>query len=232
MWNGQMRKLMLFANRNAFFYVLDRETGEFLQGTPFARQTWAERLDERGRPVVLPGTAPTKEGNQVAPPLVGATNWWSPSYSPRTGLFYVRALDAAGIYWTFEPEFRPGEFFVGGGMQPVGPDESTMTALRALDPEDGSLRWEYELQTPSDQPRAQYKSQAGILSTAGDLVFNGTREGFFFALDATEGTPLWEINLGGTILAPPISYTVDGNQHIMIAAGHALVCLGLETPVR
>ena len=223
---------MLFANRNSFFYVLDRETGEFLQATQFARQTWAERIDERGRPVVLPDTDPTEEGTLVAPPVVGATNWWSPSYSEDTGLFYVRALDGVGIYYSNPAVHRPGQFFFGSNMQPVAPDDLTMTALRALDPEDGSLKWEYQLQTPTDDPFAPYDSQGGILSTAGNLVFNGTRQGFFFALDATDGKPLWQINLGGKIIAAPISYTLDGNQYIMIAAGHALVCLGLETPVR
>ena len=159
---GEERKAMLWANRNAFYYTLDRETGEFLLGTPFARQSWAEGLDETGRPIRLPDTFPTVEGVTVAPTAGGATNWWSPAYSPRTGLLYVNAFDGEGTFYIREDEYVEGQGFTGGGVQSPAYDmDNYMSAIRALDPATGDLRWEFPM-----QPRAR----AGVLATAGNLV--------------------------------------------------------------
>ena len=98
-FEGETRKVMMWANRNAFYYTLDRETGEFLVGKPFARQTWAEGLDENGRPIRAPDTFPTVEGTVVSPTVTGGTNWWSPAYNPRTGLFYVNAFDGEAKFF-------------------------------------------------------------------------------------------------------------------------------------
>ena len=114
-FDGKQRKLMLWANRNGFFYVLDRATGEFLLGKPFARQDWALGLDENGRPILAPGKQPTVEGTVVAPTVLGATNWWSPSYSPRTGLFYVISFDSEAKYFVRPQEYQEGQPFRGGG---------------------------------------------------------------------------------------------------------------------
>lgn len=216
-FRGKMRKLVLFANRNGFYYVLDRETGQFLAGKAFAKQTWAERLDERGRPIVLPGKAPTKEGVLLYPSVPGATNYFSPSYSPQTGLFYVAAREEASIYYTRDQEFEEGKWFLGGRWI-FDPKEERYGAIRALEPETGNLRWEFKLFSPP---------WAGLLSTAGGLVFGGTDEGNFLALNAETGKLLWQFPTGGKILASPVSYLSEGKQQIAIAAGHAIFVFGL-----
>ena len=219
-FGGRQRKLMLWPNRNAFFYVLDRETGEFLLGNPFARQTWADGLDENGRPIVRPNTAPSVEGTLVSPTISSAANWWSPSYSPRTGLVYVMAHDGESTYYIREDEYVAGETFTGGGGgRGSQAAEKYPSAVRALSPQTGEVEWEYPV-----QPR----STSGLLSTAGDLVFGGTADGYFFALDARTGADLWHMNVGARVHAGPMSYAVDGKQYVAVAAGNVLFAFGLE----
>ena len=217
-FDGVDRKLMLWPNRNAFFYVLDRETGEFLLGKPYAQQTWADGLDENGRPIVRPNTAPTPDGTLVSPAIVGGSNWWSPSYSPRTGLLYVMAYDGETKYFIRPVEYQQGESFRAGGGETPEPDDAYFTAVRAISPQTGDMQWEFPV-----QPR----STSGLLSTAGDLVFGGTADGFFFALDALTGEELWHIYVGGTVHAGPMSYGVDGKQYVTVAAGNAIFTFGL-----
>jgi alcohol dehydrogenase (cytochrome c) len=215
--DGRRRKLVAMANRNAFYYLLDRETGEFLLGTPYAKQTWAKGLDQQGRPIVLPDTEPTREGNLVYPSLQGATNWFSPSYSPVTNLFYVAVREMGAYYYKSEAEFVPGKPFMAGGEQALGGDKA-FGAIRALEVETGKLRWEFRLHSPP---------WAGLLSTAGGLVFGGTDEGNFFALDAATGEARWQFQTGGTIHTNPISFAIDGAQHVAIASGVAIFVFGL-----
>jgi alcohol dehydrogenase (cytochrome c) len=205
------------ANRNAFFYLLDRATGEFLLGKPYAKQTWAKGLDAKGRPIVLPNTEPTVEGNLVWPSLQGATNWFSPSYSPLTKMLYVPVREMGAYYYKGEAEFRPGTFFAGGGERPLGGDKA-WGAIRALDVMTGKMKWEFRLQSPL---------WAGALATAGGVVFGGSNEGNFYALDAMTGKPLWDFQTGGYITANPVSFLVDGKQYVAIAAGQALFVFGL-----
>ena len=218
-FGGRERKLLLLANRNGFFYALDRETGEFLRGTAFAKQTWAERLDDKGRPVRVPGMFPSPEGTLVYPSVNGAANWWSPSYSPATGLFYAMSYDGADTYYIAETEYREGELFVGGYPQRRVPQDTYTSAVRALDPETGERRWQFVVQP---------KSTSGLVSTAGNLVFGGTVAGNAFALDATTGKELWHASLGGNVRAGPVTYLVDGRQQVTVAAGHALFTFGLR----
>ncbi len=218
-FGGKQRKLLLLGNRNAFFYVLDRVTGEFLLAEAFAKQTWAKGIDSTGRPELLPNTFPTPEGNVVYPAVQGAANWWSPSYSPDTGLFYLMAFDGASNYFTGDSDYHEGELFVGSFPEMHEPNDSYVSAVRAIDPATGKLRWEHVVKA---------RSTSGILSTAGNLVFGGTVEGNFFALNATTGEDLWHRRFGGWIHAAPVSYTVDGKQRVTIAVGHALFTVGLE----
>ena len=218
-YDGQPRKVMMWANRNAFFYVLDRETGEYLLGKPFARQTWAKRLDEQGRPIRVPNTFPTPEGTVVSPPVLGGTNWWSPAYSPRTGLFYVNAFDGEAEYFIRDDEHQDGVRFTGGGQQAVSAIDNYVSAIRALDPKTGDRRWEFQI-TP--------QSKAGILATAGDVIFSGGVDGYFFALDAETGEELWHISLGALVQAAPITYAVDGQQYVTIAVGNVIYTFGLN----
>ena len=214
---GRKRKLIANANRNAFYYLLDRETGEFLAGRSYVKQTWAKGLDDQGRPIVLPGTDPSSEGTLVWPSLNGATIWYSPAYSPVTGLYYVAAREKASIYFKREAEFKPGAFFAGGGEQNLNPN-GEWGAIRALHALTGEQKWEFKLVSPP---------WAGVLSTGGGLVFGASNEGNFFALDALNGQPLWEFQTGARVSANPISFNIDGRQHVSIAAGSALYVFGL-----
>ncbi|MFN7922895.1 MAG: PQQ-dependent dehydrogenase, methanol/ethanol family [Bryobacteraceae bacterium] len=214
---GRLRKAVLVANRNGFYYVLDRATGEFLHGVPYVKQTWAKGLDDRGRPIVIPGTDPTEEGVLVWPSLHGGTNWFSPSYSPATKLFYVAAREMASHYFKGEAEFKPLTFFGGGGERALPPDQA-WGAIRALDPATGKMAWEFRLQTPP---------WSGVMATGGGLVFSGAVEGNFFALDARTGKPLWDFQSGGDMRTNPMSFLVDGRQRVAMSAGATLFVFGL-----
>src|SRR5262249_16721459 len=207
---GEKRKVMLFANRNAFYYVLDRASGQFLAGRAFTKQTWARGLDDSGRPVVLDDTSPTAEGTKLYPDLGGGTNWFSPSFSPQSNLFYVAARDVAGIYYKGDLEYKPGAQFNGGGFGRV-PGEEPSGAIRALNPATGELKWEFKLFSPPS---------AGVLSTAGNLVFGGSNEGDFYALDASTGRLLWRIQAGAVISSNAISYLSGDKQQVAVAAGN------------
>jgi alcohol dehydrogenase (cytochrome c) len=209
---GRPRKLVAHANRNAFYYLLDRETGEFLLGVPYARQTWAKGLDARGRPIVLPDTEPTREGNLVYPSLQGATNWFSPSYSPVTNLFYVAVREMGAYYYKGEADYVPGKAFMAGGEQALTGDKAS-GAIRALEVDTGKVKWEFRLHTPP---------WCGVVSTAGGVVFGGTNEGNLFALDARTGEVRWTFQAGAAVHTNPISFAVDGVQHFAIAAGFAV----------
>jgi alcohol dehydrogenase (cytochrome c) len=234
-WNGAPAKLMVWGNRNGYFYVLDRQTGKFLLGKPFVKVNWSSGLDERGRPIPTPQPpgAPTWPGNQ------GATNWYSPSYSPRTGLFYLSAWENyATIYRRQKAEYEPGRYFTGGGFTVFGPvpNATPMPTLRrgpinnwteavgtgavlAIDPNTGEHKWKFEMVDVTD---------SGILTTASDLLFTGGREGYFQALDARTGKLLWRTNLGGQIVSGPMTYQVDGRQYVATISGNNLMVFALR----
>jgi alcohol dehydrogenase (cytochrome c) len=213
---GRARSLLLAANRNGFYYVLDRETGAFVHGVPFARQNWAQRLDESGHPVVNGSVRPTAQGTTVYPGVMGAINWESASYSPITGLMYVPAMEEGGIAYSAAARYDPGRLFLGGAWQPI-PNESPRVAVRALDPVTGEKKWEYS---------TRVDTMGGLLSTAGGLVF-GSHGPWFFALDATTGRELWRFNTGGQIAAAPITVVHDGRQLLIIMAGRNILTFGL-----
>lgn len=214
---GRERKAVAMANRNAFYYLLDRATGEFLLAAPYARQTWAKSIDDSGRSVVLPNSSPSTEGTLVYPSLQGATNWFSPSYSPATKMLYVPVREMGAYYYKSEAEYKPGNWFGGGGERSLSGD-AAYGAIRALDASSGKRIWEFRLKSPP---------WAGVLSTAGGFVFGGSTEGNFYALDAHTGKPVWDFQTGGDIEANPISFLIDGKQHVAIAAGHAIFVFGL-----
>ena len=215
--DGRDRKLIANANRNAFYYVLDRVSGEFIAGRPYAKQTWARGLDAKGHPVVVADTEPSEKGSLVWPNLNGATVWFSPSYSPQTNLFYVAVREIGSIYFKRPAEYKPGTFYAGGGEDEL-PADDAWGEIRALDPTTGELRWEFKLHTPP---------WSGVLSTAGGLVFSGSDEGNFYALDARTGKPLWDFQSGGPIGANPISFNIDGHQRIAISSNQVLYVFGL-----
>ena len=217
--DGTSRKAMLWANRNAFYYTLDRETGEFLVGKPFARQTWAEGLDENGRPIRRPDTFPSTEGTLVAPTAGGATNWWSPAFNPHTGLLYVNAFDGEAKFFIRDEDYTAGDRFTGGGTDAPLPIDNYVSAIRAIDPATGNIRWEFPIKA---------RSRAGVLATAGDLVFSGSVDGYFYALDANTGAELWHIALGGRMNASPMTYAVDGRQYVTMPSGNVVYTFALD----
>jgi alcohol dehydrogenase (cytochrome c) len=215
---GKPRKLVLQANRNAFYYVLDRVTGEFIAGRAFTKQTWAKRLDAKGRPELLGDPSPTVEGKLTYPGLFGGTSWYSPSYSPAAHLFYVMASDDfAQVFYKLPQKYEAGVKFERGGTRDVAGAEP-FGAVRALDPTTGALRWEFKLDAVA---------WCGLLSTEGGLVFGGTREGAVFALDAETGRNLWHFQAGGQVSCNPISFEVEGKQYVSVAAGNAIMVFGL-----
>jgi alcohol dehydrogenase (cytochrome c) len=229
-WQGRPRKLMLWANRNGIFYVLDRTNGQFLLGKPFTTMTWSNGFDERGRPMRTPGVAPNAEGQRIYPGVQGGTNWYSPSYSPRTGLFYIPTWDNySAVFKTEKVEYKEGREFTGAmprGVIPFAPgptsqrkEEEGYGAVRAIDPKTGERKWEFKMADVTD---------AGILTTATDLLFSGGREGYFYALDARTGELLWRAVVGGQVAAGPMSYAINGRQYIAIAAGNSLFAFALK----
>ena len=220
MWQGKLRKLILFANRNSFYYVLDRETGQYLLGKQYVRQTWAQKdLDSKGRPTVLPNTSPTETGNMVYPNSPGATNFQAPSYSPATKLHYVMTMDEGGVFYSGDDTYKEGSWYLAGRFVSK-PGEEATGAIKAMDPKTGTAKWEYPLSSTS---------WAGVLSTAGGLVVSSTGDGDVLALDDATGKLLWKFPTGGKAFANPISYTAaDGKQHIAIATGHTLWSFTIE----
>ena len=233
--NNTEFKVMLWANRNGFYYVLNRETGRFLSGRPFVTVNWAEGLDDSGRPV----ETPQPPGAPTYPGLQGGTNWYSPSYSPRTELFYIPAWeDYATVFDGEQQEYVEGRSFIGGRpitFQPVpdapvvpgltrGPintwtDAVGHGAVLALDALTGEQKWKFEMTDVIS---------SGILTTASDLLFTGARSGYFQALDARTGELLWKASLGGQIVNGPMSYEVAGTQYVAIIAGHSLSTFALR----
>jgi alcohol dehydrogenase (cytochrome c) len=216
-WEGRERNLVVMANRNAFYYVLDRATGEFLHGQEYSKQTWAEGLDENGRPILLPDTEPTEDGNLLWPSLQGATNWFSPSYSPRTEMLYVPVRHMGAVYYKSVSEYRPGRPFLGGGEQAIAGDDA-WGYVKALDVRTGDIAWEYELLTPP---------WSGVMATAGGLVFGSSNEGNFFALDADTGESLWDLQAGAPGRSNPMSFEIDGRQRVVMSAGNVVFTLSL-----
>ena len=235
--NNTQFKVMLWANRNGFYYVLDRATGRFLSGRPFVTVNWAEALDDSGRPV----ETPQPPGAPTYPGISGGTNWYSPSYSPRTELFYIPAWENNATVFDGAPQvYAEGRAFTGrtGGFpqtyQPVpaapvvpltrGPinnwtDAAGHGAVLALDALTGEQQWKFEM---TDVIRS------GILTTASDLLFAGARSGYFQALNARTGALLWKASLGSQIVNGPMTYEVDGKQYVAIIAGHSLSTFALR----
>jgi alcohol dehydrogenase (cytochrome c) len=211
--HGVMRHLLIQANRNGFFYVLDRTSGKFLHATPFVEKlNWAKGIDASGRPI-LTGRIPTANGTYICPGIDGATNWFSPSYNPKAGLFYVLALEACNVYFSDPKPFKRGETFYDTGTK-LPPDEHSQKILLALSL-DGKTVWRYPQAGPGD-------SWGGILTTAGGLVFFGDDSGALEAVDAATGHVLWHFNTGNSgreLRASPMTYAVDGVQYVAIAAG-------------
>jgi len=221
-WQGKPRKLLLQANRNGYFYVLDRVTGEYLSGTPFIKTiTWASGLTKDGRPIVVPNMEPTREGRRVCPSLEGASNWYSASFSPRTGFFYVQTNDKCGVFTRVDQTWEAGKGFMGGTF--AAAPEPARRVLRAIDIQTGKVAWELPQSGNVD-------SWGGVLATASDLVFFGDDSGAFAAADAKSGKRLWSFQTSQVWKASPMTYVFDNRQMLAIASGPNILAFGLPTP--
>jgi alcohol dehydrogenase (cytochrome c) len=219
-YRGKMRKLLLQGNRNGFFYVLDREKGEFLSASPFVKKlTWSKGIGTDGRPILSDGWEPTVAGTEVCPSMDGATNWMSPAYSPSTGLFYLIALEKCNVFSKNGEWWRQGASFYGGSARAVV-NERPKKYVRAIELQTGRIAWEYTQSGTGD-------GWGGLLCTASGLLFFGDDNGAFTAIDATDGKPLWHFQLNAHWHASPMTYMLDGHQYIAVAAGSNIVAFGL-----
>jgi alcohol dehydrogenase (cytochrome c) len=220
-FRGRPRKLLLHADRNGFFYVLDRLTGEFLLGEPFIRNiTWASGIGKDGRPILVPGHEPTPQGTRVCPAVTGATNWPSNAFNPAAGLFYLMAQESCGIFTKNSQWWQQGQSFYGGGTR-RSPGDISMKYVRAIDVQTGKIVWEIP-----DIGGGILAS--GLMTTAGGLVFYGdSTGGAFVAADARTGKLLWHFNTGQAWKAGPMSYAIEGKQYIAVTAGTMIMAFAL-----
>ena len=227
MWHGENQKLLLHADRNGMFYVLDRTNGKFLAGTPFVYQNWNSGFDSNGRPIQVPGSNSSEDGSfLVYPSLVGGTNFQAPSYSPLTGWFYLEYMERGQQYISAPAAYVEGQQFIGRGTATPGAapargpnDPAPGAGVKALDPETGKMVWDFKL--------AQGSLNNGVMATAGGVLFASSVQGDFLALDAVTGKELWRSHTRDTMRASPMSFAVDGKQYIAVAADDTIFCFGI-----
>ena len=211
-YKGKQRKLLAQASRNGFYFLLDRATGEHLVTSEFIDQTWAKGVDAKGRPIARPEATPTADGALVEPGSDGATNWMAPSFDPRNGLIYVIARRIFSVFYrTVE-----GQVEGWGGRDRNLYMDST---LRALDYRTGKIVWNHELGEGEDT--------AGILTTAGHLLFTADHLNNLLALDPATGVTLWHLNVGEHIVAGPMSYQLAGRQYLIVPVGDTMYAFAL-----
>jgi alcohol dehydrogenase (cytochrome c) len=211
-FHGQPRKLLVHANRNGFLYVLDRTNGKFLSAVPFVTHwNWTKGIDAHGRPIP-PLLEPSDEGTEICPSMIGATNWFSPSYNPATHLFYFIALEDCGVFHRKPEKFSEGKtFYATGVRRPLGGTKEKILLAYNLDT--ATFQWRYPQVGDGG-------SSAGTMATASGLVFFGDDSETFEAVDGKTGKPLWHFNTGQKMHASPMSYAVNGKQYVAIAAGN------------
>ncbi len=205
--NGQEDRRVVWANRNGFYYVLDRTTGAFLRGVPFVQENWAKGLDAHGRPILAP-LSRSLQGQVVFPSARGGTNWWPPSYDPDLGLTFIPALEQGMTFFPTAETLPTSEM-------------TYYTAVRAVDTYSGKLVWEHR-----ERERTGDSTVSGMLSTRGGLVF-AAADGQFFALDAHSGQTLWTVGTGGTTYAAPVTFAVGGQQFVSVVIGRSLLTFAL-----
>ena len=214
---GVLRRVLCVADRNGFYYVLDRVTGEFLVGMPFVEQNWAKGLDSTGRPILSPNAEVSSSGRLTKPGSVGGINWQNQAFDPKNGLIFIPATEGAAVF-TKSPNPKRGELGFYGGSAGNN-DEPPNAVVRALDASTGVKKWErWEKSLTFDY--------SGLLATGGSLVFGGS-EGSVFSIDSETGREVWRVFLGGDTYAAPISFTVDRRQVILVSSGRALFMFGL-----
>jgi alcohol dehydrogenase (cytochrome c) len=212
------KHLIAQANRNGYFYVLDRATGKLISANAYGKTTWSDSKDAEGRPVAKKEASPTLEGHTVCPGALGTTNFMAPAFDPQTSLFYVTARDQCDIFSTAPQPYEAGHAYYGSAYFPSEEAEPYRGFLKAIDPATGEIKWKFEHTSPT---------WSGVLATAGGLVFTGDAEGNFIALEAATGKALWHFQMGGAVYAAPMAFAVSGKEYVAISAGSALYAFGL-----
>jgi alcohol dehydrogenase (cytochrome c) len=214
---GRPRKTLITANRNGFFYVLDRTNGAFIQAKPYVTTTWATEVDAKGRPIELPNQRPTPAGTRTCPDLAGGSSYTSPSFDAARRLFFVSARETCQVFVSYPPpeNYQLGAMMMGGGSRARG----GTGVLRAIDPVTLQKKWEVPYGSPS---------YSGVLSTASGLVFAGDDEGMLMGVHADTGKVLWRHELPGLFWGAPSTVMVDGRQHVLMAAGQTLTAFALK----
>jgi alcohol dehydrogenase (cytochrome c) len=218
MLDSGAKHLIVQANRNGFFYVLDRTTGKLISATAYGKQSWSDTKDSEGRPIANAHAEPTLEGRTICPGALGTTNFMAPTYDPQTGFFYVTARDQCDTFSTAPQPYEAGHAFYGSAYFPSEDAEPYLGFLKAIDPATGGVKQKFQHTSPT---------WSGVMSTAGGLVFSGDAEGNFIAFDAQSLKPLWHFQMGGAVYAPPMAFGVDGHEYVAIAAGSALFAFRL-----
>jgi acido-empty-quinoprotein group A len=208
-FNGQPRKMLAQANRNGYFFLLDRVTGQNLISTPYMPLNWSSGVDEKGRPIPIPAKDPQTDGTLVAPASGGGTNWPPPSFSPDTGLFYFNTADSYSIFYLTDTSDRPQGY---GGRDSL---LWSQAVLKAIDYKTGKVKWEHRYP-------GRAGANAGILTTAGGLLFSGDPHGNFVAFNAADGKIVWHARLTAGVSNGPITYMLDGRQYVIVGAGDTL----------
>jgi alcohol dehydrogenase (cytochrome c) len=223
--NGVLRRALCVANRNGFYYVLDRTTGEYLVGVPYVNQNWAKGLDSAGRPILSPEAEGSLSGRLIRPGVGGGTNWQNAAFDPKSGSIFVPATESGSVF-TKSPNPRRGELGFYPGSEGGDYKEPEERVVRALDVATGAKKWERSERLLPNWKKSFATGYGGLLATGGGLVF-GAAGGFAFAIDSATGRELWRVYLGGDTFAAPISFTVDGHQVILVSAGRAMFMFGL-----
>ena len=212
---GVMRKVLAQANRNGFFYVLDRANGKLLAANPYVKVNWADKIDlATGRPVESAVTKRIRAGGdeEVFPSVLGGKNWQPMSWNPATGLAYANTLNISWPYKLAKAEYKQGEWYLGIEFRGVNmPKNEPHGYLSALDPMTGKAKWQ--------MPWPGQPSMAGTLSTAGGLVFTGAATGEVIAVDANNGKKLWQFQTGSGIIGLPVTWEHKGQQYVTIVSG-------------
>jgi PQQ-dependent dehydrogenase (methanol/ethanol family) len=214
---GEKQEVVMQADRNGMFYVLDRRNGKFISATPYVRETWNRGFDKEGRPLLSPNWRSSPEGNAVFPSLIGGTNWQSPSYDPVRSMLYVAARDMEMGYRSGAVTYEAGRQYQGGAPYMV--KGTIKNSIMAIDTNTSEIKWTF--------PLAQMSASAGVLATGSGVLFVATQEGNLIALDAVTGKSLWHFQTGAPIASSPMSYAINGKQFIAVAAGNVLYSFAL-----
>lgn len=216
---GVPRKLILHADRNGLFYVIDRVTGKLIFAKPYVKQTWNGGFHADGTPILLPGWKASPSGSTISPSFIGGADWANPSYDPVNGKFYVVATDGGLLGFRSAPErYEAGRQYLGG--RPFVPsNQASRSGMLAIEASNGGIAWDY--------PTFRISMSAGALATRGGLVFLATADGNLIALDGDSGKALWHFQTGSAIACAPISYAVNGKQYVAISAGNMLYSFAL-----